>query len=306
MLIRLVHDWLLPGAQSISVLSFGGSPAARSTRCRILPVAVRGISSSRDEATPSAAACSRRCGCLHHSMISASVGAAPSRGTITACTRSPHVASASADHRHVLHLLVRAEQRLDLGRIDVLAAGNDHVALAVDQIDVAVLVAAGHVADRAVFAAERLPGLVRQLPVAVERVGVAGVELARLAVGHVVAVGVEQPDRPRADAFAPDRAELGELLVGMQHGDPARLGRAVELEQAGIPEIVHDRELGVAPRRRRGDHQLGDGIDVVAGARRGRQVEHHDVMRRHQRGEGGAAFGQRAQRDARDRSCLRL
>jgi hypothetical protein len=84
---------------------------------------------------------------------------------------------------------VRAQHRLDLGRVDVLAAGDDHVALAVDEVDVAVRVAPGHVADRAVVAAEGLARLLGQLPVAVEGVGVAGVELAGLAVRDLVPSG---------------------------------------------------------------------------------------------------------------------
>ena len=74
----------------------------------------------------------------------------------------------NADDRDVLHLGMAADQRFHFGGIDVLAARNDHVALAVDQENVAVLVATGEIADRAVVAAERVAGFVGQLPVAVE------------------------------------------------------------------------------------------------------------------------------------------
>src|SRR5690606_33499147 len=43
-------------------------------------------------------------------------------------------------------LRVTAKNKLDLRRIDVLAAGNDHVLLAVDQIEIAVLVHGAEVA----------------------------------------------------------------------------------------------------------------------------------------------------------------
>src|SRR5262249_31127021 len=99
-----------------------------------------------------------------------------------------------AYHGHLLHLVVRAEQVLDLGRIDVFAARDDHVALAVDQEIVAVGVAAGHVADRAVAFAERFGGLLRHLPVAVERVRRVRIELAHLAVGDRLAVCLEDSD----------------------------------------------------------------------------------------------------------------
>jgi hypothetical protein len=50
------------------------------------------------------------------------------------------------DHRNVLHLRVAAKGILDLGRVGVLAARDNHVVLAVDQDIKAVCVAPGHVA----------------------------------------------------------------------------------------------------------------------------------------------------------------
>src|SRR5262245_10089414 len=119
---------------------------------------------------------------------------------------------------------MRAEQAFNLGRIDVLSAGYDHVALAVDQINVALLVTAREIADRAVVAAECFACFLRQLPIAIKRVRIAGIELPRFAFLDVIAAGVEQPDRTRTDALAPNRAKLGELLVRMQHRDPAGFG----------------------------------------------------------------------------------
>src|SRR6185503_8572043 len=100
-----------------------------------------------------------------------------------------------------------------LGGINILAAGDDHVALAVDEMNVAVLVAAGEITDRAIVATESVPSFFGQLPVAVKRIGVARVELAWLAVAHIVAVYIENSDGLRPDAFAAHRAEFGELLV---------------------------------------------------------------------------------------------
>src|SRR5262245_61181128 len=143
-----------------------------------------------------------------------------------------------------------AEQGLHLGWIDVLSARDDHVALAVNQINVALLIAAREFAYRAVVAAECFARFLRQLPIAIERVRIARIELPRLAVLDVIAIRVEQQDRTRTDALPPNGAELGELLVWMQHCDPARFGRTVELKQTGILEIVHDGQLGVAAGRR--------------------------------------------------------
>ena len=119
------------------------------------------------------------------------------------------------------------------------------------------------------------------------------IQLAGFAVRHLVARFVENLDRRRADAFAADRAELGELLVRMKHRHPAGLGGTVELEQAGVRKHLHDFALGLRARRRRRDHQLGHGIEIVFAADGLRQAEHHDVVGRHQRGEGRATLGKR-------------
>ncbi len=50
----------------------------------------------------------------------------------------------NADHDHFLHRGMGVDRLLDHLRIDVEAAGDDHVLLAVDQIEIAVGV---HVAD---------------------------------------------------------------------------------------------------------------------------------------------------------------
>ena len=197
-----------------------------------------------------------------------------------------------ADHRHVLDRRMGTQHGLDLGGVDVLAAGDDHVALAVDEVDVALGIAAGHVAHRAVVAAEGRFRLVRELPVAVEGVGVAGVELAGLAVRYFVAVGVHHPDRGRAHALPADRAQLRELLVRAEHGDPAGLARAVELEQARAREHLHHGALRVRPRRCRGDHQLLHPAKLEVGPRGRGHAQHHDVVGGYQRGEGRAALGQ--------------
>ena len=61
-----------------------------------------------------------------------------------------------ADHRHLEHRVVLVEHPLDLGAGDVLAAGDDHVLEAVDDEEVAVLVAHADVAGVEPAAGERL------------------------------------------------------------------------------------------------------------------------------------------------------
>ena len=127
-----------------------------------------------------------------------------------------------ADHRDVLDEGCAPTEGFDFGRIDVLAAGDDHVALAVGEVDVAVFVAAGHVTDGAIVAAEGFLGFLRQAPVAVEGVRIAGVQLTGLSVRHLVAGFVQNLDRRGADAFAADRSELRELLVRDAASSPSQ------------------------------------------------------------------------------------
>jgi len=65
---------------------------------------------------------------------------------------------AETDDGYFLYLRTNRQRRFHLGRIDVLAYRDDHVALAVDEVDEAILVAAGEVAHCAILSAERLTG----------------------------------------------------------------------------------------------------------------------------------------------------
>src|SRR4029077_17232655 len=73
-----------------------------------------------------------------------------------------------ADYGDVLDQRMSADQRLDFGWVDVLAARDYHVALRVGEVDVALGIATGHVADRAIISAERFLRLFRQPPEAIE------------------------------------------------------------------------------------------------------------------------------------------
>src|SRR5262245_17953815 len=117
-----------------------------------------------------------------------------------------------------------ADRCFHLRRIDVLSSGDDHVALSVGEMDVAVGVAPGHVADGAIIAPKCFLGLFRQTPVVIEGMRVAGKELTGLSIRHLVSAFIESLDRRSADAFAADRPELGELLVRMKHRYPAGFG----------------------------------------------------------------------------------
>ena len=83
------------------------------------------------------------------------------------------------------------QRRLDLGAVDVLAAADDHVLLAVDDVVEAGLVAIAEVAGAEPAAAERRLGGLGIVPVAGDDVRPADPDLADLALGDVVAVVVD-------------------------------------------------------------------------------------------------------------------
>src|SRR5579875_652779 len=135
---------------------------------------------------------------------------------------------------------------------------------------------------------------------------IVGVELTNFAGRHLVAGVIEKPDRRRTDTLAPDRTELGKLLLGAQHGNPTCLARAVNFIEAGVWKHLHDRALRFLARRGRGDHQLGDLASLRKSARGGRKAEHHDVMRWNQRGESGTALDKRTHTMLRVETAARV
>src|SRR6476469_6712903 len=98
-----------------------------------------------------------------------------------------------ADDRRFADLRVLVEHLLDLARVDVVAAADDQVLLAVDDVEVALLVDAGHVAGVEPTAAHRLLGGVGALPVALHDVVAADHDLTDLALGDIVVVLVDDP-----------------------------------------------------------------------------------------------------------------
>ena len=130
----------------------------------------------------------------------------------------------ASDHGYIVHLMVAAEDILDLGRVNVLAARDNHVVLAVDQGIEAVDVAPGHIANGQIRASECLRGFVRQIPIAFETPGCSRIELADLAFAHLAAVFVEKLNPAAATQLAPDRAKLAQLLGGPEQRGPALLG----------------------------------------------------------------------------------
>src|SRR5712692_4709610 len=85
------------------------------------------------------------------------------------------------------------QHRLDLRRIDVYAARDDHVDAAVADVVVAFRVPVGDVADREEAVMQALASRVRAV-VVLGQPAVADHELARLAVGSLLSIRPYQPD----------------------------------------------------------------------------------------------------------------
>ena len=182
-----------------------------------------------------------------------------------ACARATGSASFLQLERDILDGRMGLKRRLDFGRIDVLAAADDHVALAIDEVVVAVLVAPRHVADRAVRAAKGLGGLLGQLPVAAERIGRARVQLADLAVGDL-APSVQQLDRARPVHSRPIEPSLVSCSSGRSSvTQPASVEPYPS--RSCVPELLHDGQLRLLAGRRRGDQEFRDAVRSVPSRR---------------------------------------
>ena len=152
------------------------------------------------------------------------------------------------------------EGLLDLGAVHVLAAGDDHVLGAVEQEQVAVVVEAADVARPVPPVAQGGRGLLGLVPVAGHDVRALHRDLAGLAVGQRIAVGVADDDLDAHDRLAGRllRSRAEQSLLVAEAGDQRRgLGGAVEVDELGgrerlrgPPEHLHgDRRTAVGEQR---------------------------------------------------------
>ena len=162
-----------------------------------------------------------------------------------------------AEHGGFVDVGVVFERALDLGRIDVHPAGDDHVLLAVADVEETLVVAVGDVADGLEAVAVVFEELVVLLVVVVEDVGGAHVQLAgRLGTGalHDVAGVVVETDLDER-RFLAARSGLPHLVLGSHDRVDTELGRSVDLEQRLGREVGDEGLLErEAPGRRVGDH----------------------------------------------------
>ena len=128
---------------------------------------------------------------------------------------------------------------LDLGRVDVDAARDDHVALAVAQEHVAVGVLVADVAHRHEIAQRDLAALGVVVVVGEFReMRAAQVDLADLALLHVAALLVDDAQRAPSTTLA-DRARLAQRLLGIVPDHDAGLGGAVVFVDDRPPPVDH-------------------------------------------------------------------
>ena len=160
-----------------------------------------------------------------------------------------------ADHGGFEHVGVLGQHRFDVAGIDVEAAGDDHVLLAVHQREKAVGVepadvAGAHPAVALGIVPEGLGGLLRLVEIALHHHRRAADDLADLALRHELAVLVDQPDLVLRHRLA-DGVQLVGMLVRQQRAGAAAFGHAVIFDEAAGPAL-QDVALQFGGERRRG------------------------------------------------------
>ena len=206
----------------------------------------------------------------------------------------------AADHGAFGDVRMRDQHALDLGRIDVLAAGNDHVLLAVVDEEMPVGVARADVAGMIPAVAQRLGGRRRVAPVFEEHVRPAHHDFARDAGRDLVAVVV---DHARLADEAGQAGRAGALVAADARidRDRAGLGRAVDLQhrnaarREGIDQALRHLRRAGGERAQAGDVGRGPA----------RMLDHRLHGGGHQHGERRlvAAPAHPAPRRARSARC---
>ena len=199
-----------------------------------------------------------------------------------------------ADHAHHADRGQLGDGVFHLGRVDVFAAADDHVLDAVHHVDEAVGVHAAAVAGvhpAVLHSRGGLPGLV---PVAGHHQRAAHGDLAHRAVGHSLAVGIDDlhlGDRHRPAHRAQALPRLaGRVAPGRQRGDHGRaFGHAVELAEArGRQRGLGLGQQRLVDRRRAVQHQLqAAGVELGQARVLDQALQH----RGHQEGFGAALGG---------------
>src|SRR5436305_4828018 len=113
----------------------------------------------------------------------------------------------NAQHGGLANIWMLVEHFLDLARVDVVAASDDHLLLAIDDEEVTVFIDLRHIARVKPAVANRLGGGVVLVPVALHHVVPPDHDLADLARRHLVALIVDDSHLDSFD-WRPDRSRL--------------------------------------------------------------------------------------------------
>ena len=167
-----------------------------------------------------------------------------------------------ADDATVEHRGVLLEYRLDVGGKDVLAAGEDHVLLAVDDEKIAILVEPAEVAGAQPgppfrVVPQRLGGGLVAVVVTAHHEARPADDLTGFARGQFAAGLVDDPEVGARHRLA-DRGRLRQHVLRVERGDDA-LGQPIEFDQPAA-------ELGGDPPLQVDVHRRADRAHVLHGA----------------------------------------
>ncbi len=194
------------------------------------------------------------------------------------------VGHAGAERRR--HVRVGGEQRVDLGRRDLVAAARDDVLEAADDLDPAVGAHAGEVAGAEIAVGEGGRGESRIVEVAQHAEGRADAQLAGGAVGREPAVVGEDAEFDALRRPADRAGTLVALVRQQAKVARSRFGEPIEVVDAGSRQR---RPHALAERR--GKH-LAAGQDRAQSGRLQTCADHGPQHRRH-RGQDGGVAGER-------------
>ena len=193
------------------------------------------------------------------------------------------------DHRGLADGGMAIKDLLDFARKNVLSAGNDDVFLAVQEIEVALVVEAAEITNRTPAVDHRLRRRFGLVPIAVEEPAVSDPHLAWLIRRGRGAFGVANLE-PDARARLPDAAYFSQLIRRPQEGAPAAFRGAVGFEQHVVTEEIDDPLLRRLRQRRRVRMDCLERAHIEPAQLLVSQVEDCVKMRRHHEHAGDLAL----------------
>ena len=185
-----------------------------------------------------------------------------------------------AEHRAIMHAGNRMQRGFDFGGIDVDAARDHHVALAVADEDIAVLVDIADIARGDESVAFDLGALLRLVVIGEIRIACyARIDFADLALRQNSSIVADKTQLGARRNLA-DRARLLQRVLRIGEGDRAGFGRAVEFIDHRPPPFDH-RALDVGGTGGGGMNDMMQRGHVVFPAHLFRQFHQPNEHRRH-------------------------